>query len=366
MKVLQLCHSYNPPFLSVAKQYELLLQNSSFEVVTVFLKGENNKEVLEEMSGEVIFLNLKTSDLKGLKLKAIKKVREICSKADYEFCVAQRYKSIYLALHVKGLYVVGVAHIVDVFNNFFRKIFIKSKKNRLFLLGVSKAIRDDIKHSLPDYPENNISYLYNSLNYSDLRKELVEKDKARAFLGLPEDKFIFGNVGRLHEVKDQETLIRSFGGSYKNMPDSHLVLMGEGKLRRYLEGLVDELGLSHCVTFTGMVPDARLYLKAFDCFVLSSKFEGLPVALLEAFAAEIPCIASRCTGSEEAIEGVGWSFDVGDAASLSEHMQAVYKLTEDDRLQVQQRINEKVFSEYDVSAVSSYFKGLPFVSGVSG
>ena len=81
-----------------------------------------------------------------------------------------------------------------------------------------------------------------------------------------------------------------------------LTLLSDGEERAHLEHLVHTYGLSEQVFFTGFIPDARTFLKAFDLFLMPSLKEGLPYGLLEAGAAALPVIASRVGGIPEVIE----------------------------------------------------------------
>ena len=79
--VLLLCHNYAAPFLSVAKQYVKLFDDSNYNVVTVFLKQEESQEVIDECApSEVNFCNYPTKNLRGLKRKPIRFVRELHKK----------------------------------------------------------------------------------------------------------------------------------------------------------------------------------------------------------------------------------------------------------------------------------------------
>jgi hypothetical protein len=77
MRVLQICHSYYPPFLDCARQYAALFVGTPYKVLTVYLTGEYSAEVVEgSASDEVIFLGYKSSDVSGLKLGGIASQRQ--------------------------------------------------------------------------------------------------------------------------------------------------------------------------------------------------------------------------------------------------------------------------------------------------
>jgi glycosyltransferase involved in cell wall biosynthesis len=108
-------------------------------------------------------------------------------------------------------------------------------------------------------------------------------------------------VGRLEAQKDQATLIRALA-QLTSQPEAQLVLVGDGPDRKTLETLAAGLAPAQ-VTFTGYQPDPLPWLAVADLFVLPSLFEGLPGALVEAMAAELPCIATDIPGNRELVVG---------------------------------------------------------------
>ena len=356
--VLLLCHGYDSPFLSVALQYKDFFQNTGYRVITVFLKGDKQSEVEERIENDVHFLNLTVKERLGLKMKAIGAIIELHRKYSFEFCIAHRYKAIYVACHL-NIPVLGVCHIDSVFKRYLRRLFVYKHK-KLTLCGVSQAIRDDIKKSLPKFPDNKVLYLYNSLDFDMIKSEFYSAEESRRALGLDKDKFIFANIGRLHEDKDQDTLIRGFARAKKSMPNAQLVIAGSGRLKRELEYLIKELELEGSVILLGHVTDAYKYMRGFDSFVLSSIREGLPVALLEAFAAELPCCVSRCNGSREAIRGIGYSFEIGNEEELSDCLKKIYSLSSEEQTALKAAMEEKVIKNFSIQAVTNDFWNLPF------
>jgi glycosyltransferase involved in cell wall biosynthesis len=121
--------------------------------------------------------------------------------------------------------------------------------------------------------------------------------RMRRTLGIPPALFTFFYVGRLNEVKDLGTLLEAFA----SLPDdvgSHarLYLVGEGPERAMLEAKRAALALDDKVMLLGARDDVLDLLMAADAFVMSSKSEGLPMVLLEAMAAGVPCVATAVGG----------------------------------------------------------------------
>jgi len=118
----------------------------------------------------------------------------------------------------------------------------------------------------------------------------------RAELGLPPERRLIGCVGRLVPIKDHETLLRAIAEPVLVEQPLQLLIIGDGELRERLEGRVAELGLAERVSFLGWRSDlARIYADL-ELLVLSSKNEGTPLAMIEAFAAGVPVVATRVGG----------------------------------------------------------------------
>lgn len=365
MYLLQLCHNYKQPFLRVAAQYASLFEGSPYKVITIYLKGAPSQAVIEKSkSDEVVFLDLRKKDLQGLKRRAIRSVKALHAHYHFQLAIAHRYKAIFIATHLKNLFVIGVHHIDSVYTRWTRRFYVKSKQDQLILLGVSKAIRDDIRTWLPAYPRDKIVYLYNSLNFEKIRKGHRSQSESRSHLGLPQEAFIIGSVGRLHPDKDQATLMKGFAQAAPYMPDALLAIVGTGKLRDTLEKLITDLNMQNRIYLLGSVPEVYRFYPAFDAFVLSSIREGLPVALLEAFAARNICAASRCNGNYEAIDGVGFSFDVGDDKALSQILQQLYSMSDEKRAAMRVKMENKINESFTEERVRHFFWSLPVMAHV--
>lgn len=360
MQVLQICHCYYPPFLDCARQYSKLFSGTEYKVVTVYLTGEPSEEVAQATcSDEVIFLGYKSSQVRGLKLKAIAEIRKILARGTFKFCIAHRSKPTYVALLASQLPVISIHHNYDDFGRFTRRLLVNLFRNRLLLLGVSDSVRDEMRTSLPKWPASQIETLYNRIDVPAVQSQFLPKEAAREFLGLPQDSWIVGNVGRLHHDKDQATLLRGFHKALPSLPDnSLLVIMGKGPLENALKKLAHDLGIAASVIFTGNVPDGKKYFKAFDVFALTSDHEPFGMVLLEAMAANVPLICSDCGGGAEVVRDVGQLFPLGDAEALSKCLVTECKdSSEITTAKMHTKLNE-LFSD---EAARKHFWSLKFI-----
>jgi glycosyltransferase involved in cell wall biosynthesis len=140
----------------------------------------------------------------------------------------------------------------------------------------------------------------------------------------PRDEVVFGSVGRLVDVKDHATLLRAFAMLHGRHPRTRLRLLGGGPLEGPLKNLAAELGIVPAVDFCGFSNDVADFLATLDVFVLPSKSEGLPITLLEAFAAALPAVATEVGGVPDVIRpGAGLMAAPGDAPGLAARMEAM-------------------------------------------
>lgn len=344
--VLQFCHGYDGPFLDCARQYAALFVGAPYKVCTVFLTGAPDERVAAACaSDEVLFLAYSSKEVGGLKLGAIRRLRKIIHGRDFRLCIAHRFKPTYIACLATRLPVIGVNHAFGVYQRFSRRMFANLFRKRLLLLGVSNAVRDDIRDCLPNWPAGRIETLYNRIDVEAVQAEQIPREAARKHLGLPLGGWVVGNVGRLHPDKDQATLIRGFAQAGPKLPPgSLLAIMGAGRLEASLKRLVSELDISDSVRFLGQVPNARRYFKAFDVFALSSDHEPFGMVLLEAMAAGVPIVCSDCGGGREVIEGIGLLFPLRDEQMLASQLERMSN-TECSASVIEQRLRQHFTDE---------------------
>ena len=108
-------------------------------------------------------------------------------------------------------------------------------------------------------------------------------------------------VGRLVYAKAHEVIIASMPAVLKEFPNAKLEIYGDGVLRADLQAQIKRLGLSNSIKLPGQTDDVARHLAAADVFILSSRSEGLPIALLEAMSAGLPCIATQVEGVDEVL-----------------------------------------------------------------
>lgn len=170
----------------------------------------------------------------------------------------------------------------------------------------------------------------------------------RSRFDIPDDALVIGSVARLSPQKGLTYLITAVPDILAEVPNLHVLLVGDGPLHEELEAQARALGVRDRVHFAGYQQDVPGYLSAMDIFVLPSLFEGLPLSILEAMAAGLPVIATAVDGTPEALpDGIaGRLIPPRDPSALA---RLVIELTNDPPMRAQMaeagRIHARSFSE---------------------
>lgn len=158
-----------------------------------------------------------------------------------------------------------------------------------------------------------------------IKKIEVDKSKKRRELGIPEDAFVLVSVGELNRNKNHIQVIKALEEINAKEKKIFYLIVGEGKLKSYLERKKQQLGLEKNVLLVGKRNDVIEILKASDLFVFPSLREGLPRALMEAMACGLPVIATKIRGNVDLIED-GKNGILVKVNNVAELIEAIKKL----------------------------------------
>ena len=125
-------------------------------------------------------------------------------------------------------------------------------------------------------------FSYSERNRSSVREEF----------NIPKDALVIGHIGRFHEAKNHERIIKIFANVLKRHENTRLLLVGDGNLKSNIEQLGKLLGVYDKIIFTGAQASPSRFYSAMDVFLFPSKWEGLPLSVVEAQAAGLPCFVS--------------------------------------------------------------------------
>lgn len=286
------------------------LAQKGYEVALIIRENKGILEKTVDNKVEIIKLNLEKENKLLKNIKNIKILKEIIESNKYDcmFSVSAPMSLIsevsnYIAKKKIKLYCI-IHSTISMENRKLKKIrYLLMKifdKYSTKTIVVSKDAREDYVKTVKVAEDKTVT-IYNPVITKEFEKNLEQEVDDDWFQDNKNFKTII-NVGRLTEVKNQELLLKAIQLISKE-ENVRLVIFGEGELRDKLEESIKEKKIENIVRLKGFVSDTAKYLKNADLFVLSSNYEGLPTALIEALAAGCKVVSTNCkTGPREILE----------------------------------------------------------------
>jgi glycosyltransferase involved in cell wall biosynthesis len=207
-------------------------------------------------------------------------------------------------------------------SNFFRMLERSLASTTTALVAVSPEVRDDLV-ALGVAPEEKFTVIRLGVELAE-RVDLAPETRARArrMMGIPDDRFTVGWIGRMTAVKRTRDIVIALKRLLDPGVDACLCLVGDGPDREPTEWLAHELGIVDRCLFLGYRDDVAPFYAAFDALILPSANEGTPVSAIEALAAGRPVVATRVGGVSDVIrDGVdGFLVEPGDVDALADRL----------------------------------------------
>lgn len=266
------------------------LRNQGCEVIVVSLYSEQTSitKRLEEGGIRIFYLGKKRGFDFSIFIKLYQLMKEENPAVVHTHIYAARY-----ALPVATF--CGIPKIVHTVHNIAEyeqtkvgKIINKFmfKHCGVIPVALSKEIKKTVE-VVYGLSADQIPVVFNGIDLSkcDIKEDYTRKEYFRIL-----------HIGRFMEVKNHALLIQCFSKFVVDHPDARLQLLGDGVLRKGMEQLVQKLGVSEFVEFAGVQSDVYPWLHNADIFILPSKFEGMPMTLIEAMGTGLPIIASAVGG----------------------------------------------------------------------
>ncbi len=228
--------------------------------------------------------------------------------------------------------------------------------NKFFtgFIAVSEAVKKSI--IVQGVEPGKIKVIYNAVDIN--RFESLNGEKIRLETGILPDEIVFGLIANLNPVKNHISIIEALADLHKQEKYAHLILVGDGELRKELELKVVNLNLSKYVHFLGGRSDIENILGSIDVFVLASHTEGLSNALLEAMASRKAVIASRVGGNIEVVEnGVDGLLVSTESSSIADAMKMLF-----DSRELRDEMGENAFRhiirQFSLEQMLTYYENI--------
>ena len=193
------------------------------------------------------------------------------------------------------------------------------------VVAVSASVAQSIHPARVAVHKPPVEVLLHGINLNEIKLLSADRIRARAALGVDATDLVIGTVGNFTRKKNQQMMLHATALLAARIPNLRLVLVGAGPLEENLRQLAVRLGIADRTVFTGSRNDVLDLLPGFDVFCLSSQFEGLSIALVEAMATGVACVATAVGGIPEVIEdGVsGLLVPAGATTALADTLERV-------------------------------------------
>jgi glycosyltransferase involved in cell wall biosynthesis len=214
---------------------------------------------------------------------------------------------------------------------------------------VSDAVRNTLLQQYW-FPRRKAVTVYNGIDLTRFAPNPAFREEVRQELGIPASALVLGAIARFHPVKNLDMAMRCFVRLAAELPerDLHLVFFGQGSEEQRLKAMAASSPVSGRIHFRPFTTEPWKVLNALDVFVMPSRNEGLPFALLEAMATGCCPIATRVAGNAEVVQtpDVGWLVDLDEDAFLSA-MRASTLMTDQQRAAMGRAARELVVRQFD-------------------
>ena len=167
------------------------------------------------------------------------------------------------------------------------------------VVAVSQDVEESIQRNIKSFTP--ISVVLNGVDTERFRPGKFDKREIRISLKIPADAPVVGNVAVFRVQKRLDQWVKEANKIKSKYPNAHFLLVGDGPMESIVKEKIEQYGMRECVHRPGRLEEVRPWLVAMDVFMISSQFEGLPIALLEAMSMELPIVATSAGGIKEVI-----------------------------------------------------------------
>lgn len=307
--------------------------------------------------------------LSGINFHAARKIKMLCNDSEQPILHAHdshAHTFAYLSsafFHNKTPLIVSRRVDFPVHKNFFSKLKYNSKQISR-IVCVSEKIKEvtapSIKH------KNKLTVIYSGIDL-DKFKNPVNQQILRKYFRIPENHTLIGNVAALAPHKDYFTFVDTAEIVLKKNPETTFLIIGQGAEKRNIAEYIFEKGLQKSILLTGYRTDIPEILPELDIFLITSETEGLGTSILDAFASNVPVVATRAGGIPEIVidQKTGLLADIKNPQQLADQILLLInnpklktKLTEEAKKEIltftKQQTARKTLEIYQQVIVETY------------
>ncbi len=205
-----------------------------------------------------------------------------------------------IAGRLAGVPVVYTEHnLMERYHPITRRLNLATWNRQARAIAVSADVADSIQRHTGDRVP--VQTVLNGVNVRSYDPAEYDGRAVRAQWGIPTDAPLVGMIAVFRSQKQLPHWLAVARRVLDAVPEAHFLLVGDGPLRAEVEAGIREHGLQDRVHLAGLQEEVRPYLAAFDAYLMTSQFEGLPIALLEAMAMGVPPVVTAVGGIPELV-----------------------------------------------------------------
>lgn len=299
---------------SIIKDYACMLDKNKFDTIVIArrtYKDSVNVKVIKENGGKVISIYKNNC----FPMKVIQKlndwwyvpykIKQILIREKVDICHMHLNTLGYIkkiSKHIKNVKLFYTCHSDPKKHHISTK---KSQKNARYLIkqnGMQMiALHEDMRKEINNILKiNNTVVIRNGIDFIRFKNITESRQQLRNSIGIPENAFVIGHVGRFVDVKNHIFLADIFAELCRRKENAFLLMIGSGELKDQTELKLNSFGLKDKYVVLSHRTDIPQLMKSMDVFVFPSLYEGLPVTLVEAQVSGLRCIIAD-TINEESI-----------------------------------------------------------------
>jgi N-acetylgalactosamine-N,N'-diacetylbacillosaminyl-diphospho-undecaprenol 4-alpha-N-acetylgalactosaminyltransferase len=259
----------------------------------------------------------------------ISRVVSFLSRANYVNLLARKLQSPHTAI-ISERNIPSILYktlgISDILNRVLKRILYPGAHS---IIAISNGVKMDLRNNF-SIDEKKIFVIYNPIDIDEIKSKRIEEIENQ---WLKNNIFLtIITVGRLEKPKNQELLITAFKMVAEKIPNSRLIIIGEGNLRNELKILVSRFRIDDKVEFTGYRQNPFAYMARADLFTLSSDTEGFGNVIIEAMACGCPVISTDCPSGPGEIITSGENGILTEPANMEDLSKAMIKLLQNNTI----------------------------------
>ncbi|WP_448218808.1 glycosyltransferase [Endozoicomonas sp. 2B-B] len=366
-KILNLMFSSNPDHAAVIYLHMAIskhMKSQGYQVTNLFLSGKKTNE-------HDSFWEVKRSTVKGKKTKLLSKIFlknkliKFIENNHFDCIICDGFSPTFLLTQLQKKHslppCIGVIHgIIDVHQK--HHLHLKKMLHTGWkIVGVTDVVTQHLIQQNFGATEENTLTIDNAIDFDELQNQEFSTKVSRRKLGLPENSFIFGSIGRLVDIKRHRIIISAVERLRKQnnlTPDMLFVIIGDGPLREILQTQINNAELKEYILLLGEIPNASHYVKAFNINIMPSASEGLSIAMLEMLTSQNPFICSDIESFKHVIPNKICHFSVDSPSSLSKKIVEFHNLSPNLQKELGKSLTSNAKEKFNISRLLHQYEKL--------